>query len=266
MNSANYIQNFERDLKYIRFSKETIKNYSSQIKLFLAYFKEKDSPKHISSDEIKDYLLTAKEVNSQNAMHSAIKKFYLLTIKQNRKFEFIPYAKKEKKIPLVIDMDELVGMIEKIQNKKHKAIIALTSSVGLRVSEVLNLKLSDINSPLMQITIRAAKGKKDRIVPLTPKVREIIRLYYIKYKPKEYLFNGQFSLQYSSKSCNQIVKQYLGKQYHMHTLRHSAATGLYEKGTDLKLIGDLLGHSSRKTTEIYTHTSSKTLQKLQFAI
>jgi len=266
MNSANYIQNFERDLNYIRFSKETIKNYSSQIKLFLAHFKEKDSPKHISADEIKDYLLTAKEVNSQNAMHSAIKKFYLLTIKQNRKFEFIPYAKKEQKIPLVIDVDELVLMIDKIQNKKHKAIIALTSSVGLRVSEVLNLKLSDINSPLMQIDIRGAKGKKDRIVPLTPKVREIIRLYYIDYKPKEYLFNGQFGLQYSDTSCNQIVKKYLGKQYHMHTLRHSAATGLYEKGTDLKFIADLLGHSSLKTAAIYAHTSSKSLKKLPFAI
>lgn len=266
MNSANYIQNYERDLNFIHFSKETIKNYSSKIKLFLNYFKEKDSPKHISADEIKNYLLNAKEVNSQNAMHSAIKKFYILTIKQNRKFEYIPYAKKEKKIPLVIDVEELVSMIDKIENKKHKAIIALTSSIGLRVSEVLNLKLSDINSPLMQINIRGAKGKKDRIVPLTTKVREIIRLYYIEYLPKEYLFNGQFGLQYSSGSCNQIVKKYLGKKYHMHTLRHSAATGLYEKGTDLKLIGDLLGHSSRKTTEIYTHTSSKKLQSLQFAI
>lgn len=266
MNSAKYIQDYERDLKFIHFSPETIKNYSSQIKLFLGYFKEKDSPKHISADEIKNYLLNAKEVNSQNAMHSAIKKFYILTIKQNRKFEFIPYAKKEKKIPLVIDVDELVMMIDKIENKKHKAIIALTSSVGLRVSEVLNLKICHISTPLMQIMIKGAKGKKDRIVPLTAKVREIIRLYYVAYLPKEYLFNGQFSLQYSSGSCNQIVKKYLGKQYHMHTLRHSAATGLYEKGTDLKLIGDLLGHSSRKTTEIYTHTSSKKLQSLQFAI
>lgn len=266
MNSANYIQKFERDLQFIHFSKETIKNYCSQIKLFLAYFVAKDSPKHISADEIKDYMLNAKEVNSQNAMHSAIKKFYLITIKQQRKFAYITYAKTEKKIPLVIDMEELVAKIDKIENKKHKAIIALTSSVGLRVSEVINLKLSDINSNLMQIEIRGAKGKKDRLVPLTERTREILRLYYIEYKPKEYLFNGQFGLQYSDNSCNAIVKKYIGKQYHMHTLRHSAATGLYEKGTDLKLIGDLLGHSSRKTTEIYTHTSSKTLQKLQFAI
>lgn len=266
MNSAKYIQDYERDLDFINFSKETIKNYISQIKLFLAYFKHKDSPKHISADEIKDYMLNAKEVNSQNAMHSAIKKFYMITMKQSRKFAYITYAKKEKKIPLVIDMDELVGMIDKIENKKHKAIIALTSSVGLRVSEVLKLKLCDINSQLMQIRIIGAKGKKDRIVPLTAKVREIIRLYYVAYLPKEYLFNGQFDSQYSSGSCNAIVKKYLGKQYHMHTLRHSAATGLFEKGTDLKLIGDLLGHSSRKTTEIYAHTSSKKLKSLPFGI
>lgn len=266
MNSAKYIQDYERDLNFIHFSKETVKNYSSQIKLFLNYFKDKDSPKHISADEIKDYLLNAKEVNSQNAMHSAIKKFYILTIKQHRKFDFITYAKKEKKIPLVIDMDQLVSMIAKIENKKHKAIIALTSSVGLRVSEVLNLKLEHINSTLMQIRIIGAKGKKDRIVPLTPTVREIIRLYYIDYLPNEYLFNGQNSLQYSDKSCNQIVKKYIGKQYHMHTLRHSAATGLFEKGTDLKLIGDLLGHTSIKTTAIYTHTSSKKLKSLPFGI
>jgi site-specific recombinase XerD len=266
MNSAKYIQDFERDLRFIHFSNETIKNYGSQIKLFLNYFKTKDSPKHISSDEIKDYMLNAKEVNSQNAMHSAIKKFYILTIKQHRKFEYITYAKKEKKIPLVIDMDELVKLVDKIENKKHKAIMALTSSVGLRVSEVLNLKLSDINSPLMQIKICGAKGKKDRIVPLTEKVREIIRLYYIEYLPKEYLFNGQYGFKYSDTSCNNLVKKYIGKQYHMHTLRHSVATGLFEKGTDLKLIGDLLGHASRKTTEIYTHTSSKKLQSLQFAI
>jgi len=158
MNSAKYIQDFERDLRFIHFSKETIKNYCSQIKLFLNYFKEKDSPKHISADEIKDYMLNAKEVNSQNAMHSAIKKFYQITIKQTRKFHYITYAKTEKKIPLVIDVEELVQKIDLIQNKKHKAIIALTSSVGLRVSEVLNLKLSDINSPLMQINIRCNRA------------------------------------------------------------------------------------------------------------
>jgi integrase/recombinase XerD len=266
MNSANYIQNFERDLNVIKFSPATIKNYVSQIKLFLGYFQAKDTPKHISANEIKDYLLNAKEVNSMNHMHSAIKKFYFLTIKQHRKFEFIPYAKKACKLTKVIDVDFLLQQIEKIENRKHKAIISLTVSVGLRVSEVINLKLSDINSPRMEITIRQAKGKKDRVVPLTEKVRKNLRLYYVDYLPKEYLFNGQFSNKYSSRSCNQIVKKYLGKQHHMHELRHTAATTLFERGTDLKYIKELLGHSSLKTTEIYTHVRPKSLAKLPFAI
>lgn len=267
MNYSTYLQNYERDLKAIRFSNETIKNYCSNVKLFLEYFKSKDSPKHISSDEIKNYLIEkSKNSNYQNAIHSSIKKFYDLTIKQSNKFNFIPPAKKERKIPLVIDVDELVQKIDKIKNTKHKAILSLTSSVGLRVSEIINLKIADIDSKNMQIYIKLAKGKKDRILPLTQKVLDILRLYFQQYKPKEYLFNGQFDLQYSDRSCNQIVKKYIGKQYHMHTLRHSAATGLYEKGIDLKLIGDLLGHKSRKTTEIYTHTSVKSLQKLPLAV
>lgn len=268
MNISIYLQNYERDLRSIRFSSETIKNYCSNVKLFLECFKNKDSPKHISSDEIKNYLIEkANNANYQNAMHSSIKKFYDLTVKQSNKFNFIPAAKKERKIPLVIDIDELIKKIDKIQNIKHKAILSLTSSVGLRVSEIINLKISDIDSNNMQIHIKLAKGKKDRIVPLTQKLLDILRLYYKKYQPKEYLFNGQNqSPQYSERSCNQLVKKYIGKQYHMHTLRHSAATGLYEKGIDLKLIGDLLGHKSRKTTEIYTHTSVKSLQKLPLAI
>lgn len=267
MNISNYIKNYERDLKQIRFSDLTIKNYCSNVKLFLEHFKEKDSPKHISCDEIKDYLIgVAFNSNYQNAVHSSIKKFYDLTVQQKNKFNFIPYAKKEKKIPLVIDVEMLVKKIESIQNLKHKAIISLASSVGLRVSEVINLKIEDIDSSKMEIFIRAGKGKKDRIVPLTDNVLNILREYFKEYRPKQYLFNGQFELQYSARSCNQLVKKYISPNFHFHSLRHSAATGLYEKGTDLKLIGDLLGHSSQKTTAIYCHTSTKTLQKLQLAI
>lgn len=267
MNTSNYLQNYERDLKFINFSKETIKNYCSNVKLFLDYFVKKDSPKHISGDEIKNYLIkVSSNTNYQNAVHSSIKKFYDITIKQRNKFNFIPPAKKEKKLPVVIDVEDLVSKIDAIQNLKHKAILLLTASVGLRVSEVINLKIENINSTTMEIRIIEAKGKKDRIVPLTTKVLDLLRLYFIIYKPKQYLFNGQSNApQYTDRSCNQLVKKYIGKQYHMHTLRHSTATGLYEKGTDLKLIGDLLGHKSRKTTEIYTHTSIKSLKKLPLA-
>ena len=268
MKISIYIQNYERDLRQIRFSEATIKNYSSNLKLFLEYFSKKDSPKHISIDEIKNYLTqVANNSNYQNAVHSSIKKFYELTMQQKNKFSFIPYAKKERKIPLVIDMDFLKLKIEGIQNLKHKAILTLTASVGLRVSEIINLRISDIDSKTMSIHIKNAKGKKDRIVPLTENVLTLIRSYYKQYKPIDYLFNGQNKApQYSDRSCNQLVKKHIGKQYHMHTLRHSTATDLFEKGVDLKLIGDLLGHKSRKTTEIYCHTSTKSLQKLPLSM
>jgi site-specific recombinase XerD len=132
-------------------------------------------------------------------MHSAIS---IRSPSSSNVNSHITYAKTEKKIPLVIDMEELVIKIDKIENKKHKAIIALTSSVGLRVSEVIKLKLSDINSKLMQIEIRGAKGKKDRLVPLTGPGNTSAVLY--QYKPQVYLFNGQFGLQYSDNSCNAL--------------------------------------------------------------
>jgi site-specific recombinase XerD len=153
MNSANYIQNL-RDLQFF-ISQRNHQNYCSQIKLFLAYF-GKDSQKHISADEIKDYMLNAKK-SIRKCMHSAIS---IRSPSSSNVNSHITYAKTEKKIPLVIDMEELVIKIDKIENKKHKAIIALTSSVGLRVSEVIKLKLSDINSKLMKLRSVELKVKK----------------------------------------------------------------------------------------------------------
>jgi site-specific recombinase XerD len=136
----------------------------------------------------------------------------------------------------------------------------------MRVSEVCNLLISDIDSKRMIITIRQSKGKKDRIVALTPKVLEILRTYFKAYKPNLYLFNGQFEPQYSHRSCNQIVKKYIGSDCHFHQLRHSNATALLEAGTDLRIIQKHLGHASSKTTEIYTHVSTNILQNVNYPI
>jgi len=141
-----------------------------------------------------------------------------------------------------------------------------TRCVGLRVSEVISLKIEDIDSKRMIIHIKNAKGRKDRVVPLSQKVLELLREYFKQYRPKEYLFNGQNSLKYSSSSCNQIVKKYLGEKYHIHQLRHSCATNLLENGTDLKIIQKILGHSNVKTTEIYTHVSNQLLSKVNLPI
>lgn len=149
---------------------------------------------------------------------------------------------------------------------KHKAIITLAYSVGLRVSEIINLKIEDIDSKRMIIFIKNAKGKKDRIVPLSNNILELLRKYWLEYKPTIYLFNGQNSSQYSSGSCNNIVKKYINEKYHFHLLRHSCFTHLIENGTDCRIIQKLAGHSNIKTTEQYLQISNNVLSKLTLPI
>lgn len=267
MNIGKYVEMYSEDLKLKNYSSNTIQNYASQVKLFLQHFNDvATKPSEISEKQIKQWLLLSNSINGRKHRISAVKLFYKYTGKQPLKFKHIEYPKSEKKLPQIIDKQYLLDQISKIQNKKHKAIIALAYSTGMRVSEVCNLKIIDIDSKRMIITIRQSKGRKDRIVALSEKVLEILRDYHKLYKPKEYVFNGQFDLQYSSRSCNAIVKQYLCQQYHFHQLRHSNATALLEAGTDIRIIQKHLGHSSTKTTEIYTHVSTNILQKMALPI
>lgn len=267
MNIGKYLELYSGDLKMKNYSENTISNYCSQVKLFLEYFdKVATKPSEISEKQIKDWLLLANSINGRKHRISAVKLFYKYTGKQPMKFKYIEYPRSEKKLPKIIEKEFLLDAISKIQNRKHKAIISLAYSTGMRVSEVCNLKITDIDSKRMIITIRQSKGRKDRIVGLSEKILQILRIYFTEYKPKEYLFNGQFELQYSSTSCNQIVKKYLGKEYHFHLLRHSNATALLEAGTDLRIIQKHLGHANSKTTEIYTHVSTNILSKMALPI
>ena len=267
MNIPKYVEMYRNDLRLKNYSDNTIKNYSCQVEVFLKHFDTQfTEPSKINEQSIKNWLLQFKTRNAMCHAISALKLFYTKTIKQPLKFKYIEYPRSEKKLPQIIEKEYLLEKIAKIQNKKHKAIISLAYSTGMRVSEVCNLLISDIDSKRMIITIRQSKGRKDRIVALSEKILEILREYFKEYKPKEYLFNGQFELKYSHRSCNQIVKQYLGKEYHFHQIRHSNATALLEAGTDLRIIQKHLGHSSSKTTEIYTHVSTSTLQRMALPI
>ena len=267
MNFPKYLEMYRNDLKLKNYSDNTIKNYSCQVEMFLRHYQnEFTEPSKINEQSIKNWLLQFKTRNAMCHSISALKLFYSKTIKQPMKFKYIEYPRSEKKLPQIIDKAFLLESIHKIQNKKHKAIIALAYSTGMRVSEVCNLLITDIDSKRMVITIRQSKGKKDRIVALSEKILEILREYFKEYKPKEYLFNGQFENYYSPRSCNQIVKQYLGKEFHFHQLRHSNATALLEAGTDLRIIQKHLGHASSKTTEIYTHVSVNLLQSMPLPI
>ena len=267
MNIPKFVEMYRKDLTLKNYSDNTIKNYSCQVELFLkAHQTVFTEPEKINEQSIKNWLLQFKTRNAMCHSISALKLFYKTTIKQPMKFKHIEYPRSEKKLPRIIEKQFLLDKLSLIENKKHKAILTLAYSTGMRVSEICNLLISDIDSKRMIITIRQSKGRKDRVVALSQKVLEILRDYFAEYRPKEYLFNGQFDLQYSHTSCNQIVKKYLGKEYHFHLLRHSNATALLEAGTDLRIIQKHLGHSSSKTTEIYTHVSTNILQSMALPI
>lgn len=267
MNIGKYTELYSKDLTLKNYSQNTIDNYTSQVKCFLEYFNNiTTKPSEISEKQIKEWILLSKSINGRKHKISAIKLFYKLTGKQPLKFKHIGYPKSEKKLPHVIDKQFLLDKLSKIDNIKHKAILTLAYSTGMRVSEICNLKIEDIDSNRMLIHIKNAKGRKDRIVPLSENVLSLLREYFKVCRPKEYLFNGQFSLQYSSRSCNEIVKKYIGRDYHFHLLRHSSFTALLEAGTDLRIIQKIAGHSNVKTTEIYTHVSNQLLSKVVLPI
>lgn len=253
-------------LNFKNYSDNSIKIYMQYCGLFLNSF-DKDVY-HISQSEAINWLLkyNYSSTSQQNQIISSVKFIYKFIVRCELSKFNIERPRKEKHLPQIIDKNHVLKSIDKIENLKHKSIISLAYSVGLRVSEVVNLKIKDIDSERMIINIIQAKGRKDRIVPLTDKILCLLREYYKAYKPKEYLFNGQFELKYSAKSCNEIVKKYLGENYHFHLLRHSCFTNLTESGVDIRIIQKLAGHKSCKTTEIYTHVSNNILQKLPLAI
>jgi site-specific recombinase XerD len=259
---------FENKLRCKNYAQNTIKVYKQTLFQYLKETNCKD-PYRISTKEIIDYLESKSfsSIAQQNQFIGCLKLFakYILG-KKDVHLDKIERPKKEKKLPQIIEKEFLLDRISKIKNKKHKAIIALAYSTGMRVSEVCNLKIEDIDSKRMIINIRQAKGRKDRIVALSENILEMLRDYFKEFTPKVFLFNGQFNLQYSHRSCNQIVKHYLGKDYHFHLLRHSNATALLEAGTDIRIIQKHLGHSSSKTTEIYSHVSTALLSKMPLPI
>jgi len=256
------LKSYNQKLKYLNYSPRTIEVYSHYTRKFLE--KIDKYPQHLVSSDFQNYLNGFKftSISQQNQVINAIKFLYEKVLKkQYAKVDFTR-PRRERKLPRVIESEFLKKRIGAIENQKHKAILMLAYSAGLRRSEIINLKISDIDSARMLILIRNGKGKKDRILPLSESVLETLRVYYRQYCPKEYLFNGQFDEQYSATSCNQLVKQYLGKQYHIHLLRHSFATYLLENGTDLRYIQNMLGHSSTKATEIYTHVTTAHLSRI----
>ncbi len=264
------------DLLYLKkYSRSTIKTYHYMLLKYINAFRA-HSVRQINN-------FSAVEINNYHKLYSqsgkvapqtlnqsvnAIKFYYQYVLNRNIEYEKIIRPKKEKRLPNVFSLEEIEKILLNTKNLKHKTILFVIYSGGLRISEALNLKVSDILSDRKLIFIKDAKGDKDRYTILAQQALILLRKYYKEYKPKTWLFEGQYGGKYSSASIRNILKRAkqkagIKKVGSVHNLRHSYATHLLENGTDLRFIQELLGHNSSKTTEIYTHVSKTNLAKIK---
>jgi integrase/recombinase XerD len=262
----------EEHLLINRYSPSTIKTYKTHFRTFLNYYND-INPNDIIDAQIMKYMLhivTVKKYakGTQNQVINAIKYYYEKVLHQDRKTYYLKHPKRDKTLPKVMSEDEVIRLFKAVQNRKHLAILMVMYSGGLRISEVINLTIYDIKSDQNYIFIKNAKGGKDRVTLLSVKLLEVLRKYYKEYHPKYWLFEGQYGGQYSSTSIQSIfrnakIKSKINPLATTHTLRHSFATHLLKQGMSLRHIQELLGHSSSKTTEIYTHVAKSDLKKIQ---
>lgn len=272
LNSAR-INEFKDFLRSRRYSESTIKTYTDAIGIFLRFHAEKALEEIDNQDLIafnNDYILKNKFSSSyQNQVVNGVKLFFRAINGYKMDIDLIHRPRREKVLPNVLSKEEVKTLLTVSSNQKHRLMLSLIYACGLRRSELLHLKPQDILSDRNLLFIRQSKGKKDRIVPLSETLLQQLREYYKFYKPKIWLFEGQFpGNQYSAKSLQNVLNQTLSKTnitkpVTLHWLRHSYATHLLESGTDLRYIQELLGHSSSKTTEIYTHVTNKSIQQIR---
>ncbi|MCS6974662.1 MAG: site-specific integrase [Cyclobacteriaceae bacterium] len=266
------LQAFINTLKLKAYSENTIRIYVQEFSQLL-YILKSYPVQNLTAEKLRSYFLYCinelkiKE-NHLNSRINAIKFYFEQVLGKEKLLLNIPRPKKPSKLPKVIDMKDVKTMLSMVKNTKHRVMLKLCYGMGLRVSEIVNLKISDIDSKRMQVHICSGKGKRDRYANLPESVLEDLRTYYKEYKPKYFLFEGQYGGQYSVRSVQQVFKQAMKKakikkQIGIHGLRHSYATHLLEQGTDISLIKELLGHKDLKTTLIYTHISNKTLSKVK---
>ncbi len=261
-----------QELRLRNYSPKTIKAYRSCLRSFARYCSPRH-PRELTERDIRTYLLHLIEDKHfgpayVNQVFNALRFLYVELYKMPFTIGNIPRPHKERKLPTVLSQDEVLHIFDAVDNLKHKTILMLIYSAGLRVGESVRLKIEDIDSQRKLIHLRGGKGKKDRYTLLSNVMLEQLRMYYKEYKPKEYLFEGAEGRRHLSERSVQHVFERavkstsVRKSVSVHSLRHSFATHLLENGTDLRYIQEILGHSSSKTTEIYTHVSKKTLGKI----
>ncbi|MEW6216004.1 MAG: site-specific tyrosine recombinase/integron integrase, partial [Nitrospirota bacterium] len=264
-------QDLRRELVSRKYSYKTVKGYLYYNRDFLNFVKK--APHDVAESDIKDYLLYLAEdrqsaTSTLNQAINALKFYYGTLLKKKFVYE-VKRPRKDKKLPEVLSKEEVSRMMTRTANLKHKAILMTIYSSGLRLGEVARLELANLDRNRMLIFVKGAKGRKDRYTLLSEKAIEIIDRYIKRYEPQRWLFEGAKAGRHISKRTIEKVfdqacdRAGIEKDVSVHDLRHSFATHLLESGVDLRYIQELLGHASSKTTEIYTHISTRSLGKIR---
>jgi site-specific recombinase XerD len=262
---------FIQQMQLKGYSKNSIQTYVDCLIGISKFYKT--SPDLLSDQQIRDYLqycIVEKKLSTSyiNQCVSALKILFVQVLKKEWDSISIPRIKREKKLPVVLSKEEVKAILNEVKNIKHKTILTLIYSAGLRVGEAIKIKVQDIDSSRMQIRIRQAKGSKDRYVVLSAIMLDLLRIYYNLYKPKDFLFPSQMAEQISDRTVqcffkDACLKSKLNKTVSVHVLRHSFATHLMEQGVSLPIIQQLLGHKSLRTTSVYLHVQQYTIDKIK---
>lgn len=269
MDFLKWQNRFSTDLK-LKYSnsEQTRNNYLSCAVCFLNFFSTYKEPKAIPTDCIKEYLLYKfKTANTLRANLCAIKAFYRITVGMPNKIDRIPFPQKEKRLPIIIDQSDVQKLFYVCENLKHRCIMAVLYGTGVRISELIGIKLSDIRRHDKTIRI-IGKGNKERLVPMNDSLLNLITDYWKEYKTRHWLFENDIThTQYSKRSVGLFLKSFKEKAnvnaiVSPHKFRHSHATALLEQGTDIRIIQKELGHNSIKTTQIYTHVSKAVISNI----
>lgn len=246
------------------YSPHTVTNYTAALRVYFGFYGDVSPESLHPSDYLRfceEYLIPGHySKDYQRMLACALRLLYGKVFRSKWDVEDVVYPRKERVLPIVLSRDEVAAIIRSTPNLKAECLLALMYSCGLRVGEVLRLRWKDIDRDRGLIWIRRSKGFKDRSIPISKKMLAMLEKYFHKYRPPEYIFEGQNGGQYSSSSVNQTIRSVclrlrINKKVTAHTFRHSFATHLMESGTNLRIIQTLLGHKSSKTTEIYTHVS-----------
>lgn len=275
MNKTDLISKFEHRLTLKNYSESTLRSYLNGLHIFLDYL-HAHQIKEVAPEVLEEFFHYCKKeleysYSMMKQLLASVKFLYEEVLQEEIDFDFTIKMKKPSRIPVVLSVEEVERFLNSFTNLKHKAIFTLCYSAGLRVGEILNLKIKDIDSNRMQIRIEQGKGQKDRYSILSEKVLALLRDYVKKYKPEDYLFEGQSGGKYSASSIQALMRRHkkkcgITKKATPHTLRHSFATHLLDNGTDTRFIQELLGHKHISTTQIYTHVSSRTMKDVKSPI